>query len=106
MFWGSAVGAIVLLWLWRVNTRRVKYRSPNRGWGTITDPLHKLIGRMLYNPIYVRVKEDPNNSFTTETDSKKQEAFKNLEAQYAGKKANDIFEASVKVMLASPGSLN
>lgn len=106
MFWGSALGAIVLLWLWRMNTRRVKYRSPNRGWGTITDPLHKLIGRMLYKPIYVRLKEDPNNAFAAETDSKKQEALENLEAQYAGKKVNDIFEASVKIMMSNPGSLN
>jgi hypothetical protein len=106
MFWGSALGAIALLWLWRANTRRVKYRSANRGWGTITDPLHKLIGRLLYKPIYVRLKEDPNNAFTTETDSKKQEALENLEAHYAGKKVNDIFEASVKVMMSPPGSLN
>ena len=97
--------AVVILLVFNWYGKSVKRRMPYSGLGMIWDPVHKLIGRLIYAPILRRIKKDPNNIYVQKAASDKNQEIKKAENRSKGKVYNEWFEEYVRISFLEPSQL-
>lgn len=97
-FFNLFIGIILVLFFrWMI--KAVWRRSPDRGLGTIMDPIHRMVGRLVYRPIYSIIRNDPNSSLHLQTQQSRKSELDKVSYKTEGQKSNEHFEETVKVML-------
>lgn len=94
---------MVLFFRWMIKS--VWRRRPNGGLGAILDPLHRLVGRMAYSPIYRVLKNDPNNSLIVQVQHDQKTEMDKVVYRSDAEKSNEHFEEAVRIMLQKDGAL-
>lgn len=103
-FLNLAIGIFMVLFIrWMI--KAVWRRSPDKGLGAIMDPLHRMVGRLVYRPIYSIVKNDPNSSLNLQTQQNKKTEMDKVVYRSEGQKSNEHFEEAVRIMLLDDRAL-
>jgi hypothetical protein len=101
---GIVIGVITLL-VFNWYGKHVVRRYPNSGLGMIWDPVHKIIGRLIYMPILNRIKKDPNNIYVQKGGADKNVEIQKAASRSQGKTYNEWFEEYVRVTFLDPRQL-
>lgn len=94
---------MVLFFRWMI--KAVWNRRPDGGLGAIMDPIHRMVGRLVYRPIYSIVKNDPNSALNLQTQHNKKTEMDKVAFRSAGQKTNEHFEEAVRIMLLDDRAL-
>ncbi len=93
--------AVVILIVLNAYGKHVRNRSPYSGLGIIWDPLHKLIGWLVYLPILNRIKKDPDNIYVQKAAADKNAELHKATNRSVGKTYNEWFEEYVRITFIS-----
>lgn len=102
--WSFVIGLVILL-VTRWIVRSVKRRTPDSGIGMFADPIHRVVGKVLYRPIYKKLRNDPNSQLNLQTQQTRTSELQKIDTRSDGKRVNEIFEESVRIMLLDKGQL-
>lgn len=97
---GGMLTTIIIIYIIMIFvTRVVRRRRPDKGLGMIFDPLHRLVGKLLYRPLMQKMRADKNSSFNNQAAQfEKMEMGKSAE-KFKGKRFNMLFEERARIIL-------
>ncbi|HRE50073.1 MAG TPA: protein kinase [Flavitalea sp.] len=102
----SMIGTAVILFLvMTFITRRVRRRRPHNGLGIIFDPLHKLMGKLLYRPVLKKMRADKNSALNNQMAKAQMTELEKSNEKFKGKKFNLLFEERARVILLPQAQL-
>ena len=82
--------------------KRIRNRRPDTGiFGMICDPIHRLVGKLLYRPILAEMRKDPNSTINQKTADPKTNEIIKAENINSGKRNEMKFQELIRVISLS-----
>lgn len=94
VMWSAAILIVCFLIVRNANRRPEFY-----GMGKLFDPVHRLVGRLLYRPIVRKLRKDPDSPANAKVNQSRVAELQKSAERIEGKKANLLFEEKVRILL-------